>query len=148
MFGRWAHPGAPLRLVRTIFLGAVGEQVEGVFADGEAVFLGDFFLAFFNVGVAEFFHFPALQADQVVVVVALVEFEHRFVAFEVVAHQQAGGFELGEDAVDGGEADVFAFRDQCLVHVFGGEMAHRAGFEQLEDFEPRQGDFEPGVFQV
>ena len=117
-------------------------------ADREAAFFGDVFLAGFDVGVAEFFDFAALQAYQVVVVASLIEFEHRFVAFEMVAHQQSGGFELGEDAVDGGKSHVFAIRQQYPVHVLGGEMAHFAGFEQFEYFHPRHGDLQAGVFDV
>ena len=76
-------------------------------ADSEAAIFGDFFLALFDFGVEEFFYAAALQAHQVIVVAALIEFEHSFAAFKVVADQESGLLELGEHAVHGGEADVF-----------------------------------------
>jgi hypothetical protein len=42
----------------------------------EAALLGDLVLALLDLGVVELFDLAALQADQVVVVLPFVEFEH------------------------------------------------------------------------
>lgn len=79
--------------------------------------LGDFVLAFFDAGVEEFFDFAAVQADDVVVVVAAIDFVNGFVRLEMVAQQQSGLLELGEDAVDGRQTDVEAVVFQAAVNI-------------------------------
>ena len=69
--------------------------------------------------VVELLDAAALQADQVVVVPALVQLEHRLAGLEMLARQQAGLLELRENSVDRGESNVHAFGDQRLVHVLG-----------------------------
>ena len=70
-------------------------------------------LALFDLGVEELLDTTAVQAHQVVVVLALVEFEHRLARLEVAAPQQPGLLELHQHAVDGGQADVGAFGQQA-----------------------------------
>ena len=57
-----------------------------MFAYREATFFGDFILAFFDFSIEKFFHPPALQANQMIVVAALIEFEHGFAAFKEMAY--------------------------------------------------------------
>ena len=52
---------------------------------------------------------------------------------------QAGGLELGEHAVDGGQPDVLVPRQQFLVDILGGHVTQRALLEDLEDLHARQG---------
>jgi hypothetical protein len=54
-----------------------------------------------------------------VVVVAVVEFEHRFVAVEVMANQETCLLELGEHAVDRGQTDILAFVRQQAIDLLG-----------------------------
>ena len=83
-----------------------------------------------------------------VVMVALVQFVHRFAGFEVVAQQDAGLLELGEHAVDGGDADFDAVFQQDAVNVFRTQVQIGVGFEQVEDFQARAGNFQTVVFQL
>jgi len=53
--------------------------MQGVLADFKAAFERNGGLAFLNGLVEELLHAAALQADQVVMVTALVEFKNRFV---------------------------------------------------------------------
>ena len=55
--------------------------------DGEAAFLGNTVLAFFDFSVYKLFDFATLQTNQMIVVIAVIEFEHCLVAIEMVAHQ-------------------------------------------------------------
>ncbi|ODU26271.1 MAG: hypothetical protein ABS93_03980 [Thiobacillus sp. SCN 62-729] len=89
-----------------------------------------------------------MQADQMVVVIALVELEHRLVAVEVVAHQQTGLLELGEHAVDGGEADIMAFVGQQPIDFLCGHVTLVALLEQVEDFQARQSGFQANALEV
>ena len=56
----------------------------------KATFLSHRALAVLDLRVKELFHVAAVHADQVVMVVAFIEFEHRLATFEVVARQDAG----------------------------------------------------------
>src|SRR5437016_5074340 len=62
--------------------------------DREAAVLRDFVLTLLDFGIVEFFDSAALQTDQVIVVSALVQLEHRFARLEVMTHQQAGLLEI------------------------------------------------------
>ena len=137
-----------LSLVRTIFLEAVGVEIKRVLLNVEAAFLGDLLLAAFDFRIVKLFHQTALQAYQVVVVASLVEFEHRLATFEMVAHQQTGRFELGQDAVNRRQAHVQLLGKQNAIDVLCREVAHFAGLEQVENFQARQGGFEADVFQI
>src|SRR6266571_436146 len=79
----------PLGLpVGAVFLRAVGVQRERVPAQLEAALLGHLGLAFLDVAVVELLDAAALQADQVVVMPALVELEHRLAGLEMLPREQ------------------------------------------------------------
>lgn len=52
--------------------------------------------------------------------------------FEVVAFEQSGLFELGEHAIDGGQADVDVLAEQHAVDVIGGQVPHFGFFKEFE----------------
>ena len=108
----------------------------------------DLVLPLLDVGVVELLHPAALQAHEVVVVLALVELEHRLAGFEVVADEEAGLLELGEHAIDGREADVEAFGQQQLVDVLGGQVPDLRRLEEVDDLEARQRGLEAGALQI
>jgi hypothetical protein len=73
--------------VGAIFLDAVSVNLQRMIVDGEAAFLSNALLALLDFSVNKLFDFAALQTDQMIVVVAMIEFEYRLVAIKVVAHQ-------------------------------------------------------------
>jgi hypothetical protein len=74
----------------------------------EAAVFRDLFLPLFDLRIEELLDMTALDAYEVVVVPALVQLEHGFSAFEVMADEKPRLLELGEDAVDRRKADVGA----------------------------------------
>jgi len=134
--------------VRAVGLEAVAVKRQRVLEESEAAFLCKRSLSLFNVGVVEFLDFAALQADQVIVMRALVEFEHRFASLEVMASEQPRLFELGENPVYGRQAHIHALRHEHAVDVFSGEVPHLAGLEQAQDAESRSGRLETMGFQI
>ena len=64
-------------------------------ANGEAVLGGDFFLAGLDSRIIELLDMTALQANDVIMMLALVKLKHGLAAFKMVSHQQSGFFELG-----------------------------------------------------
>ena len=119
-----AVTGAPNHglAVRAVGLDAVGVEIERVLADREAALGGDLGLPLLDLGVVELLDAAALHADQVIVVRALVQLEHRLAGLEMMADQEARLLELGEHAVDGGQADVEALGQQQLVDVLGRQV--------------------------
>ena len=126
---------------------AVRVQRQRVILQREAAILGDFLLALLDLGVEELLDTAALQADQVIVMVALVELEDRLAGLEVAAFEQPRLFELAEHAVDGRQADVLLFGKQLAIDVFGTHVPLFALLEDLEDLESRQRGFQPDVLQ-
>ncbi len=132
------------------FLAALANavQIQRVVGELHLVFLGDGFLPLLDHLVDEFHHLAALQTDQVIVVAAVVEFEHGMAAFEMVAQHEAGLFELGQHPVHRGEANVIALFQQGLVDVFGAHVTAGRHLEDLQDFHPGQGDLEAGFLEL
>ena len=116
--------------------------------DGEPAFPGDALLTLFDFGVAEFFHSAALQADQMVVVFALVQLKHGLAGLEIMALQQTRLLELRQHAIDGGQPDVLVVLDQLAVNVFGRKVLLLGVLEQFQDFEPGKGGLETDVLEA
>jgi len=72
----------------------------------EAVPRGDLALALLDAGIGEFLHPAAVLADDVVVVLALVELEYGRSTLEVVTGDEARRLELRQHSIDRREADV------------------------------------------
>lgn len=139
--------GQLFRTVRAVFLQAIGVKVECVFDYREAPVLGYLELAFLDFRIVEFLDAAALQADQVVVVLAIVELEHGLARFEMMAFKQASVFELGEHPIDGGQANIDMLGKQLAINIFGSEMARIRLAEQVEDGHARHGCLEAYVFE-
>jgi len=138
----------PPCLVGAIRLGAIRVQLQRVLADRKTALLGHPQLPLFDLGVIEFFDPAALNAHEVIMMAALVQFEYRLARFEVMALQDSGVFELSQNAVHGGEPDIQTLVHEHAVDVFGGKMPHLAVLEQLEDAQSRPRCLQPDGFQV
>ena len=66
-------------------------------------------------------------------------------ALEVVAGNQAGGFELCQHTVDRRQADFLARIQKVLVNVLGTQVPVRGILEDLKDLQARQRDLEAGL---
>src|SRR3954471_15247535 len=139
--GRLAAKGA-------VLLGAVGVERERVPVQLEAALARDLVLALLDLHVVKLLDPAALQAHEVVVMAALVELVHRLAGLEVLPREQARVLELGQHAVDGGQADIDTFGEECPVDVLCGKVAHLARLEELQDLAPRQRRLEAAVLQA
>src|SRR5258707_15805615 len=131
-----------------IRLGAVGVELQGMLANRKAAFRGDPDLALLDLGVVNLFDAPALHAHEMIVMAALIQLENRLVRLEMVALEDAGLFELGENAVDRREADVQSLVDENPIDVLGRQVTHLAVFEKLQDSQPRARGFQAAGLQV
>jgi len=114
----------------------------------EAAIPGDLGLASLDFRIVEFLDVSALDAHEMVVVIALIELEDRFAGLEMMANQQSRLFELCEHAVDCRQPDFHAFVKQQLVHVFRREVALFAALEQIENLQPGQRCLQAHAFQI
>jgi hypothetical protein len=122
--------------------------MERMLANRKTEFCGYFFLAGLDGRIVEFFDMAALQTNDVIVVIPLVQFEYRLASFEMVFHQQSGLLELGEHPVYRRQTHVLSAAQQLLVNVFRAQVALFAVFEQIQHLEPWQGGFEACAFEV
>jgi outer membrane protein assembly factor BamE (lipoprotein component of BamABCDE complex) len=119
-----------------------------VVLDPETAISRNFDLALLDCRIIELFDVAAFDAHDVIVVATLLQLEHRFAAFEVMADEQPGLFELREHAVNRSEPRVRSFLQQRLVYVFGRKVANFAFLEDLQDPQARQGSFETYRFEI
>ena len=85
--------------------------------------LGNVVLERFDRRVLEFLNLPTLQAHQMVVVVAPVQFKNGSATFEMMPNDQAGGFKLGQHPVNRCEADFLAFGMQFFQYFYRTQVA-------------------------
>lgn len=134
--------------MRAIGFGATRIKIECVFLDFKAALAGDGILAFLDFRVVEFLDPAAINADQMIVMLAAVDFEHGLARFEKMAFQQPCLFELREYAINGRQSDIHVFGNQHPVNVFRRHVALRCFLEQFKDLQAREGGLEPHVLEA
>ncbi len=105
-------------------------------------------LALFDTGVHELFHLAAVQTDDVVVVLALVQFEYSGRALEMMTAHESVGFELGENSVDSRKSNIFVRLEKVLVDVLCTHMPWRGGAKDLKDLQTRNRYLEACFAQI
>ena len=134
--------------MRALLLDAIRVKRKGVVVQCEPPLGSDAVLAPLDFGIVKLLDPAALQTNQVVVVRPFVEFENRASGFEMMALQEAGLLELGQNPIHGCQADLDAFGQQLPVHVLGTHVAHAAGLEKFENAQARTGCLEPDIAQA
>jgi hypothetical protein len=109
--------------------------------------LGHFVLALFDFVISKLDDLAAIGADQVIVVIPVIQFEHCLTAIELAAHQNARLFELRKNAVDRGEPNIDIFGDQGAVDVFGALVAQIGTPENIEYLEARERGLQAHILQ-
>jgi hypothetical protein len=120
---------------RTIRTFAASIEDHGVIFDLELQLIRYRPLPLLDTGVHEFLDLSTIETHYVVVVLALVELEHGRGALEMMAADEAGGFELSENSVDGSQSNVLVRFEEVLVDVLRTHVARRCGAEYLQDLE-------------
>ena len=73
-----------------------------------------------------------------IMVRALIQLEDRLTALEMVALDQAGGFKLGQDAVDGSQANLFTGAQQGFIDILGSQVRILILLQNIENFQAWQ----------
>ena len=74
------------------------------------------------------------------------QLEYRLATFEVVTGNDTGIIKLVENAIDGSETNLFTQVDQSFIEIFGAGVLAVRLLQDFQDFDPGQGDLEPGLF--
>src|SRR5579885_1290780 len=114
----------------------------------EAGSLDDVALPLLDHLVDELLDAAALQADDVVVMVTLVDLEHRLAALEVMAGHETRGLELRQHTIDGCESYVLPGIEQLLVDILRAHVPVRCALQDLENAEARQSRLQSRLFQL
>lgn len=107
-----------------------------------AVFFGDDVLQSFNLFVAEFDHFAAVDFHHVIMMLTLGQLKHRVTAIKVMTGHQTGTLKLGENTVNSRQTDILSSFDQCFINVFSTQVAGIVIFQNAQDLNPGQGYLE------
>lgn len=121
-------------------------QRQRMIGDFKTVLFRDPLLAFFDLGIKELFNLAATQAHQMIVMRAFIQFKHGLAGFKVVALQQAGLFELRQDAVNRCQANIEIVIQQHFVDIFSTQVPHFGILKNIKDFQARQRGFEAAGF--
>lgn len=116
----------------------------------KVVATGNVMLELFDGGVLKLLHPAALNADEMIVVIALIQFENRGATFEMMADDQAGGLELGQNPVDRGQTDFLTLVDEIAKNLLGAQVPASLppSLENFQDFDAGQGDLQSRVANV
>jgi hypothetical protein len=79
---------------------------------------------------------------------AAVDLEDGLAGFEEVALQQAGLLELGQYAVNRGQANIHMVSDEHAIDVLCRHVALSAFLEKLKNLQARNGGFQADVLET
>ena len=117
-----------------IAFSAVTIKVQAVVGQTDAVTRGDFTLARFDRVIAKFNDLATVEADQVIVVLLLGQFEDRFTTFEIMTGDNARVIKLVQHAIDGSQPNLFTHVDKTFIKVFRTDMVIVWTLKHFEDF--------------
>lgn len=101
----------------------------------EAAVACDLTLSMLDSCIAKLLDATTPRADEVVVVHAIFKFEQRLLGLEAAALEKTSAFQLRQDAIDSGQADMLCL--QTPVDVLGGEMHIWLRLEQGQHLKAR-----------
>lgn len=93
-----------------------------MFLKHKAEIFRNLFLTALDLVIDEFFHFTARCADQVVVMVPLIQFEYRCAGLEMATTENARFGELHQYAINGGKSNIDFFVQQETINLFCRQM--------------------------
>jgi len=96
----------------TFFSAALDVEIQGMLANDEASFGSDGGLSLFDFSVEKLFDTTTVEADHMIMMIAGFELENGLARLEKMPFEQAGLFELGQDAINRCQANVNVFGQQ------------------------------------
>lgn len=120
--------------------------------NGKAATGGNFCLTALDFRIEKFFYLAALQADQMVVMLTVIQLEHRLAAFKMMTTENTGLLKLGEYAVNRRYSNIAPLAVQESMHIFGGHVlcARLVSLttKQVKDYAARRCGLETTILDV
>lgn len=116
--------------------------------DGKAMRARQQLLALLDHGIVELLHQAAACADQVVMVLAVVEFIDRLARRKALVPQQPGLLQLRQHAVDRGQAGAPALVMQLAIDLLRRQMPVGPVAKDVQHPQSRQRGLQPQVLEV
>src|SRR5690554_5810441 len=107
------------------------------------MFASDIVLKLFDIGIVKFFNFATVCANQMVMMVTVIQFKNGTCTVKLTTRQNAGLLKLSQDTIDRGQSDIYVFRYQSPVNVFRALMPGVGTPENIKNFEARKRGFKP-----
>lgn len=85
----------------------------------KAFLFGNLSLTLFDLRVKKLLDPAAIQADQVVVMRALIEFKHGLAGLKVASGQNAGLLKLGKHPINGCQPDIHLLGQKGFIDILG-----------------------------
>lgn len=113
----------------------------------KTVILGDLVLALFDVGIREFLDLAAIRADEVIVMVAVIEFKHGLAAVELTAYQYSRLFKLGQDPIHRREANIDIFGNEGAIDIFSALMTFVGSAKNIKNLQAGKRRLKAHIFE-
>lgn len=127
--------------VRAVLAHAATVQRERVIFEHEPHVGRNAFLSRLYFLIREFLDAPAVDTDDVVVMLPLVHLENRGSTLEPVARDDPRRLELRQDPIHGGQTDVLLRIEQGSIDIFRAHVALLIVVQNLEYLHAGRGDF-------
>ena len=131
-----------------VLLAAMAVQDQRMIVDLEAHAARNGRLPLFNPCVHELFDASAGQANDVIVMAALIDLEHGHSVLEMMPRDKTRRLELREHAIDRCQPDVLVGLEQIAVNVLGRKVPARAALQDLKDLQAGQCDLQTGFAKI
>src|SRR5690625_4933138 len=86
--------------------------------------ISDVILPFFYFWVRKLDHPGAMRADEMIMLITIIELKHCLAAIKLTACQDACLLKLRQNPIHSGQANVHLLCDQKPVDILGAEMTH------------------------
>lgn len=134
-------------LFPTLAAGTDTIDVQAVASHGIAQSLGDLALLLLDGGIHELIDTTTLNADDMIVMRALVQLEDGAGTLEMMPLDQASLLELGQHPIDRGQANVLTTGAQVMIDLLCAHVPPLAMLQQFQDAQSWDGDLQSGAAQ-
>jgi len=122
-------------------------QGQAVRLEAETELLGNFDLQTLDFRMEKFFDPPTVQTEQVIVMVASLQFENSPAQVDIGPPQQTRLLELQEHSINRTKTKRNILVQQGLLHIFGAHMTHPPRLESSQNPLSGQGSLQTNAFE-
>ena len=92
-------------------------------------------LTLFDGPVVKLKDLPTLNANHMIMMLAMVDLKHRTAAFEIVTYHKSRGLELRQHPVDSGKTHFLPALEQHAINILGSQVRIFGILEDAQDLQ-------------